>query len=145
MDGSTGGSRAQNADLCAIVLDDSETDRYLLMRMCRGVGLRMEEAEDLEDLRRLLNAGPRDIVFVDHLLGQATGLDALDMLARVPGHRAMVKILLTGMRDPAVLAAAYDHGATECIDKSNMDRATLQRIIDLRRAIGAPATGPGAL
>lgn len=126
-------------DLRAIVLDDSETDRYLLMRMCRGVGVRIEEAADIGALEGKLNERPCDIVFIDQLLGQATGLDALAMLAERAQGAAMVKVLLTGLRDDDIWARARENGALFCIDKSNMDRATLVQIAARAREIKGPA------
>jgi len=128
------------AALHALILDDSEPDRYRLIRFGRKAGLELHfsEAGSIDAMRRELDAQRFDIVFLDFNLGVDTGLDALAVLQAHPDHRNAVPIMLTSVERSELAADALQRGCADYLEKDRLTADALARCVRTameRRAI----------
>jgi len=113
-----------------LLLIDDDEDEYVLMRdtvrAMRNKHL-LEWTDTYEDgVRRALD-GNYDVYLVDYYLGKKTGVDLLKTV-RARGCRAPL-IILTGRDDRGLDLDALEAGATDYLDKNNLDSVLLERAI----------------
>jgi len=125
----------QSADFQAsimqiLILDDSEIDRTRIFRLCKDAGLTFEatEAASLDDMRQALSARQFDIVFVDYLLTNEDGLDAINLLNEFTEQNA-VSIMIAGEGQIGVAVEAMRRGCSDYLTKSELSVAGLQKSI----------------
>lgn len=113
-----------------LLIDDDEDDRLLTRDLLRGVTGRSYEVSEADNAAAGLDAllsGQFDVCMLDFWLGSEDGVSVLRR-ARSLGARVPV-ILLTGMEDAAVDAAAMAAGASDFLPKADLSRSTLDRAI----------------
>mgnify|MGYP001347609441 CR=1 FL=1 len=124
-------SDCEDRRLTALVLDDQAIDRMRLIDLCRkaGLNLKFSEAADIHEMRRLLDLGPFDIVFIDYHLGMETGLDALRILTSHEEQVRAIPIMVTSMGEHQVVVRAMRAGCLDYLVKDDLDLAEIQRAI----------------
>lgn len=117
--------------LTALVLDDQQIDRMRLIDLCRkaGLNLKFSEAADIREMRRLLDATPFDIVFIDYHLGMETGLDALRIVTSHEEQVQAIPIMVTSMDEHHVVIRAMRSGCVDYLVKDDLDITEIQRAI----------------
>lgn len=125
------GPACEDRRLTALVLDDQQIDRMRLIDLCRkaGLNLKFSEAADIREMRRLLDATPFDIVFIDYHLGMETGLDALRIVTSHEEQVHAIPIMVTSMGEHQVVVRAMRSGCVDYLVKDDLDLAEIQRAI----------------
>ena len=114
-----------------LVIDDNELDRQRILRVCQKAGLAFDATEvaALPDLPAALNDTAFDLIFVDYLLTDATGLDALEMIAEHDNQSTAAAIMLAGEGQIHISVEAMRRGCSDYLTKSTMNVETLQKSI----------------
>ena len=91
-------AEASSRPMRLLVIDDNTFDRQRILRLSEKSGLVFEavEVEGLVAPPRALDETAFDLVFIDYLLADATGLDALDMLLAHKKQKSAAAIMLAG-------------------------------------------------
>lgn len=114
-----------------LVIDDDPVDAELLRRYLDEIP--DHEVELLaftkieEGLEALLSRADIDIIFIDYLLGERTGLDALDAINRADVQKPV--IMLTGQGSEVVAVEAMKAGASDYLIKGRIQPEALRRAI----------------
>lgn len=118
--------------LRVLILDDSELDRLRLIRLCDRAGMDVEtvEVSNLTAFRDALDQSAFDLVFVDYLLAEETGMQAIDILrSRIDSeHCAMIMLVGVGQIQTAV--EAIRKGCSDYLLKEELTASTLRRSVD---------------
>ncbi|MGB3245593.1 MAG: response regulator [Sulfitobacter sp.] len=118
-------------NLSVLVLDDERFDRHRLARLCSGldVGCDVTNAITLVEFEAQLDAGRYDLIMVDYLLPDGTGLQALDAVRRSARNFASATIMITGQFDDAVATQALRGGCADYLTKDELTKETFQRAV----------------
>lgn len=113
-----------------LVLDDSETDRMGILRLCKDAGLNFmaTEVETIEEFQRAIAAKQYDLVFVDYLLAGEDGLQAIDILNSMTEQRA-ASIMIAGEGQIAIAVEAMRRGCSDYLTKPELTVAGLQKSV----------------
>lgn len=112
-----------------LVVDDERLNRDLLERMLRRQGHRCVPAASAAEAFEALRAERFDLVLLDMLLPDTTGLTFLDAL-RILGHLPdLPVIVLTGLDDDGAREEAFRRGAVDFLAKPIL-RVQLYEAID---------------
>ena len=111
-----------------LVLDDSEVDRRRLLRLCESAGLNFvgTEAATISEMRSALESRDFDIVFIDYLLVDEDGLDAVRLLVEDPAQTA-VSIMIAGEGRMDIAIEAMRLGCSDYLTKSDISVEALQK------------------
>ena len=114
-----------------LVIDDNVFDRQRVLRMSEKAGLAFEavEVEGLEDLSVALDKTAYDLVFIDYLLVDATGLDALDMLLKHDNQKSAAAIMLAGEGQISIAVEAMRRGCADYLTKAMISVDALQKSV----------------
>ncbi len=117
--------------LNVLILDDLDTDRVRLRRLCRKSGLEFElfEAEDLNGLREVLNNNRIDVAFLDYHLAMDTGLDALKILTAHEDQVHAIPIMVTSVEDPHVIVEAMRSGCADYLTKEELSVEAVRKSV----------------
>lgn len=100
-----------------LVVDDDPMVRALVTAELIASGFAVQRAADGSSARTLLLAGPIDLVLLDVLLPDGSGLELLEWL-RAEGRLATIPVIvLTGLDQEALIDAAFEAGATDFLRK----------------------------
>jgi DNA-binding NtrC family response regulator len=94
-------------------VEDEEVDHMALQRMVKEKGLLydVDRAATLAEALEKLEGGSYDVVLIDYVMPDGTGLDLLEKIKGVPS------IIITGRGDEAVAVKAMKGGAYDYIIK----------------------------
>ncbi len=113
-----------------LLIEDEEAD-YLVARALLGRLTRppvdLERAASYEEAVRLLGERDYDLLLVDHVLGDGTGLELVQQASDL-GVRAPM-IMLTGKGSHELDVKAMRAGVADYLPKGNLDPETLERAI----------------
>ncbi|PRZ42949.1 response regulator [Tritonibacter scottomollicae] len=125
------GTGVSKTRLKVLTLDDDNVDRMRLIRICEKSGMSFEysEAENLSQLRSLLDQEPFDIVFLDHNLGRDSGLDALHMVISHEDQAGAIPIMVTGANDLKIAMDAMRNGCADYLVKEELTVASLTKSV----------------
>ncbi|SNR51636.1 response regulator [Puniceibacterium sediminis] len=118
--------------LRVLILDDSELDRLRLIRMCDRAGIAVEtvEASDLKTFSDALDQSAFDLVFVDYLLAEETGLQAVEVLRSRIDPASCAVIMLVGVGRIQTAVEAIRKGCSDYLLKEELTTATLRHSVD---------------
>ena len=123
-----------------LVVDDDARLRALLSRYLSGEGFRVTTAENVTDARAKLRAVNPDMLVLDVMMPDESGLALTESLRAEQGHDLPV-LLLTARGAPEDRIAGFEAGADDYLGKPFEPRELVLRIrAMLRRA--PPASGP---
>ena len=113
-----------------LVIDDSETDRQRILRLCTDAGLNFEPTEvgTIKEMRQALKSKKFDLVFIDYLLAGEDGLDAIDLLNQHPEQKA-ASIMIAGEGQIGIAVEAMRRGCSDYLTKPEMTVQTLQKSV----------------
>ncbi len=113
-----------------LVLDDSEVDRRRLVRLCEDAGLHFSamEAATISEFREALSGQAFDIVFIDYLLVDEDGLDAVRVLVN-EANRGAVGIMVAGEGRMDVAIEAMRLGCSDYLTKSEISVESLRKSV----------------
>jgi diguanylate cyclase (GGDEF)-like protein len=121
----------------ALIADDEEDFRRLLVRRARKMGLAVEEASDGTEALEAIRKNTFDILVVDLYMPGATGLEVIREAQRTDPH--MEAILMTGSASletaiEAIRAGVYDY-LTKPLESLTTFELTLSRALERRHLI----------
>jgi two-component system phosphate regulon response regulator PhoB len=121
-----------------LVVEDEQPIREMVAFALRRAGFDVREASNSQDARvRLTNERP-DLMLVDWMLPDMSGLELTRQVKRDPGTRDLPIILLTARAAEGDKVAGLDGGADDYMTKPFSPRELLSRInAVLRRSGGA--------
>src|SRR5262245_61415405 len=111
-----------------LLLEDERVPAQIVveyLRGVRGLEVRLDHAETLEQARARLAAATYDLLIVDLNLPDSKGLPTLDALR---GSNALV-IVTTGDDDPDLRDEVLARGAYDFVHKSQLGQASFQRLV----------------
>lgn len=120
-----------NSMLNALILDDNKFDRRRLMRTCQesGLNMRFDEVSMVDELKSALDNNRYDIAFIDYVLPDGTGLQAVHRLLSHPAHTACATIMIAGQGDVDVAVAALKKGCSDYVEKANLTPNAIRRAV----------------
>jgi DNA-binding NtrC family response regulator len=103
--------------LRVLVVEDEKLIRWAIGQTLAGKGHTVVEACDAASARQVIEDSlePVDVVLLDYRLPDSNDFQLLDDLHRL--SPASVVVVMTAQNDPALNAAALDHGARRVLDK----------------------------
>ncbi|GAB1542755.1 hypothetical protein NUACC21_54290 [Scytonema sp. NUACC21] len=113
------------------IVDDSEEDRTLYRRFLerdRRYIYRIVEFETAAEAIDSCKCFTVDLLLVDFMLPDATGLEFLEELKLVTGRKYLPAIVLTGQGDESVAVQAMKSGAQDYLVKGKLTDETLHRV-----------------
>lgn len=119
-----------NQTMNILVLDDNEVDRRRLLRLCENAGLNFvaTEAASISEMRSALKSKQFDLVFIDYLLVDEDGLDAVRLLVDDPAQTA-VSIMIAGEGRMDVAIEAMRLGCSDYLTKSDISVDALRKSV----------------
>lgn len=124
-----------------LVVDDDPEIRKLLARYIEGQGLRVLLAASCAELRERLATHKVDLVVLDVMLPDGSGLD---MCRKLRGERSTIPIiLLTALKEDVDRIIGLEIGADDYLGKPFNPRELVARIRAVLRRQGDPAPQPG--
>ncbi|MEO1439746.1 MAG: response regulator, partial [Chloroflexota bacterium] len=113
-----------------LLLIDDDEDYHILTRTYLDdvpFACSLDWIDNYEDAVGAVLENEHDVYLIDHFLGEHTGIDLL-RLVRERGCRAPI-IILTGRSDDGMDVEALTAGATDYLEKKNLNPVTLGRAI----------------
>lgn len=118
-----------------LVVEDEKPIREMIAFGLRRNGFEVSEAEDVGAARRAMADRRPDLLIVDWMLPDMSGLELTRLLKRDKDHRELPIIMLTARADEHDKVAGLDSGADDYLTKPFSPRELLARInAVLRRA-----------
>jgi two-component system, OmpR family, phosphate regulon response regulator PhoB len=120
-----------------LVVEDEQAIREMVAYALRRAGLEVSEAASSQDARvRLADQRP-DLMLVDWMLPDMSGLELTRLVKRDPGTRDVPIIMLTARAAEGDKVAGLDGGADDYMTKPFSPRELLARINAVLRRSGA--------
>lgn len=135
-------AKAQAAKPLVLVVEDEAALAAMLRYNLERQGFRVDEASDgQEALLRIAEARP-DLVLLDWMLPQMSGIEVCRQLRRRPDTRTLPVIMVTARAEEADAVRGLDTGADDYVAKPfRMDALLARMRALLRRADSRPAEG----
>lgn len=125
-----------------LVVEDEAPIRQMISFNLSRAGFEVDEAEDCSTARmRIADARP-DLVLVDWMLPDASGLELTRMLRREEANREMPIIMLTARAEERDKVMGLDGGADDYLTKPFSPRELLSRINAVLRRAAPPTDEP---
>lgn len=99
----------------ALVVDDDEDSRRILVKVAQRQGFRVEEGVDGVEAVRLQRALRPDLILLDVSMPGMSGLDALKEIREEDPH--VMVVVVSGAEEPEVGERALDLGAVNYVNK----------------------------
>jgi two-component system phosphate regulon response regulator PhoB len=121
-----------------LVVEDEEPIRQMLAFSLTRAGFEVDEAGDCSSARRCIADSPPDLVLVDWMLPDSSGLELTRALRREEANRELPIIMLTAKAEEREKVIGLDGGADDYITKPFSPKELIARINALLRR-SAPA------
>jgi two-component system phosphate regulon response regulator PhoB len=125
-----------------LVVEDEAPIRQMIAFNLSRAGFEVEEVEDCSSARLRIADSRPDLVLVDWMLPDSTGLELTRMLRREVANREMPIIMLTARAEERDKLLGLDGGADDYITKPFSPRELLSRINAVLRRAAPPADEP---
>ena len=128
-----------------LVVDDEENNRDMLARRLIRSGYEVETAADAREGLKLIISRPIDLVLLDQMMPNITGLEALKLVRQKYSAAELPVIMVTARQDVGNIDEAMRVGANDYVTKPVDFPALLNRIqAQLLRKRTAAASGESA-
>jgi twitching motility two-component system response regulator PilH len=114
-----------------MVVDDSETDRFLLTEMLEAAGYTVTTAENGEDCLAKVETSPPDMVLMDVIMPGLNGFQTTRALSKNPQTAHIPVIVCTGKEQATDRMWALRQGAKDCVIKPVQAEELLSKIKSL--------------
>jgi len=125
-----------------LVVEDEAAIRQMIAFNLSRAGFEVEEAEDCSSARLRIADSRPDLLLVDWMLPDSTGLELTRTLRREDANREMPIIMLTARAEERDKLLGLDGGADDYITKPFSPRELLSRINAVLRRAAPPADEP---
>lgn len=122
-----------------LVVEDETAVRQMIAFSLSRAGFEVQEAGDVAAARSCIADSRPDLVLVDWMLPDATGLELTRLLKRDAATSDLAVIMLTAMAEESSKIAGLDSGADDYITKPFSTRELLARINAVLRRAGGDA------
>lgn len=119
-----------------LIVDDDDTELFLLRHTLEGAGFTVREAVTAEEGLDACRAVRPDALVLDATLPGMDGFEMCRLLRTQPAYRGLPILMLTGREDPQCRTNAFEAGVTDFMTKTT-DWA---RIVARVRALLDPST-----
>jgi len=119
-----------------LVIDDNEASRELLGRYLRNLGHTVLAAESGARALEVLREAPVDLIFLDLVMPEMSGLELLQRIKSDTRLRAVPVIIVSGMADTEGVIRCIENGADDYLNKpfnSTLLRARLNAGLQRKR------------
>lgn len=123
-----------------LIVEDEQPIREMIAFALRRAGFEVAEAEDTRQARTQLADRRPDLVLIDWMLPDMSGLELTRHIKRESGTRDLPVIMLTARAAESDKVAGLDGGADDYVTKPFSPRELLSRINAVLRRAGGPAT-----
>jgi two-component system phosphate regulon response regulator PhoB len=123
-----------------LIVEDEQPIREMLAYALRRAGFDVSEAEDSHKARIHLADKRPDLVLIDWMLPDMSGLELTRLIKRESGTRDLPVIMLTARAGEGDKVAGLDGGADDYMTKPFSPRELLSRINAVLRRAGGPST-----
>jgi twitching motility two-component system response regulator PilH len=100
-----------------LVVDDSETDRYVLTEMLEAAGYTVSTASSGEECLAMVEITPPDLVVMDVIMPGLNGFQTTRSLTKNPKTSHIPVIMCTGKEQATDRLWALRQGAKDCVIK----------------------------
>ena len=121
--------------LKVLLVDDSQSVRYLYRQMLEENGFIVDTAASLQEGYTKGQTGAYDLAILDYYLPDGNGDELTRKLVEHLGARAMPIAIITGSYKDGIIKNCLEAGAVECMFKNEVMELTLARIKALARTI----------
>lgn len=111
-----------------LLVDDDEFVRRIVAHMLRQANLEVHAVSTLESARQLLKASLPDLLLLDYLLPDGTGVDLLKELKLSTPLNKLPVVMLTGKSDRHVILDCLSHGANDFVVKPVQKNALITKV-----------------
>jgi two-component system phosphate regulon response regulator PhoB len=129
------------AETQILIVEDERSIREMIAFSLRRAGFAVQEAEDSRTARGMLADARPDLLLVDWMLPDMSGLELTRLLKRDRETRELPVIMLTARAGEADKVAGLEGGADDYVTKPFSPRELLARINAVLRRTGAHAEG----
>ena len=112
-----------------LVVDDSTTWTYVVEKALGTVHFNIQKSHDPKEVKALLQQITPQLIILDCLMPEITGLDLIPIIREFPEHKNTPIIMLTGDETPETLNSAADLGVSEFLLKKRAS-SELRDIVD---------------
>ena len=115
-----------------LVVDDSTDDQFVYQRLLTqepSIGSVMYQAMTGADGLAALRRAHPDCILLDYRLPDMTGLEFVETMRMESGELSIPVLMLTGEGSEQVAVAAMKAGVADYVDKTQVSREALQRMI----------------
>ena len=123
-----------------LIVEDEQPIREMIAFALRRAGFEVSEAEDSHRARVLMTDHRPDLVLIDWMLPDMSGLELTRYIKREPHTRDLPVIMLTARAAESDKVAGLDGGADDYVTKPFSPRELLSRINAVLRRAGGAAT-----
>ncbi len=111
-----------------LIVDDEENNRDMLARRLMRSGFDVETAADAREGLKLIISKPIDLVLLDQMMPNITGLEALNLVRQKYSAAELPVIMVTARQDVGNIDEAMRVGANDYVTKPVDFPALLSRI-----------------
>ncbi len=127
---------------CILLVEDEAPIRDMVRFALSRAGMDMVEAADVASALQLLQRCRPDLILLDWMLPEQSGLSLLQQLRKDPQRRDIPVIMLTAMAGEAQKVRGLEYGADDYVTKPFSPPELIARIkAVLRRVMDADAAG----
>ncbi len=121
----------ERAPLQVLILDDERFDRHRLARFCSGLGVSVavSNTATLENFRSQLASQRFDLILLDYMLPDGTGLDAMEAVRLSAANVNAATIMITGQGQVDVAAEAISYGCADYLTKDELSPNAFRRAV----------------
>ena len=135
-------TESSNKAACIIIVEDEAAIRTLISFACAAAGYEVKCAESAIEAQSIVDNNPPDLVLLDYMLPELSGVDWLEKLRANPKTEHLPVIMLTARGEDVDRIVGLEMGADDYIPKPFNPRELLARIhAVLRRRPAADAPG----
>lgn len=120
--------QALGRNLSVLILDDERFDRHRLARLCSGLEMKCDvtNAASLLAFESQLETRRYDVILVDYMLPDGTGMHALEAIRCSALNFGAAAIMITGHAEDAVATEALRLGCVEYLLKETLTAQTFR-------------------
>jgi two-component system phosphate regulon response regulator PhoB len=130
------------AQLKVLIVEDEAPVRQMIAFNLSRAGFLIDEAPDCATARTRIADNPPDLVLVDWMLPDATGLELTRSLKRDPAYKDLAIIMLTARAEEQSKVLGLEGGADDYVTKPFSARELLARINAVLRRTSAETDEP---
>ncbi len=121
----------ESAPLRVLILDDERFDRHRLARLCSGldVSVAVANATTVTDFKSLLAGQSFDLILLDYMLPDGTGLDAMEAVRLSAANVNAATIMITGQGQEDIAAEAISFGCADYLTKDELSANAFRRAV----------------